>query len=252
MRMRALALLLPLASCGKADPANQAGAIPGVGGPESGTRRPAPTIVIAATGPGGCAARWDGQPVTPEQIATRGSALVMQAVDAAGGAQRLTMEAIPVLDVEAPAGLSFACADVILFAVQRTGMASVRLRPTGRAAVLADFPLGEMPPPPVPMVLGVGAGGRLTWNDAPITPEALAARMDQMGSGRGPEPGEMAPPPGGPDLRPSREATFGQVADVLGAFRLRHIRPLLVLPSAEAEAEAAAAGPALSAARFSR
>lgn len=239
MRTGALALLLLMASCGQGDRVNQAEAVPNLSGPQSGARAaPTVTITIAATGPGGCAASWDGQPVTPEQIRERGYALVRQAVEAAGGAQNLTEDTIPVLDVEAPADLSFACADTILASIQRTGMSSVRLKPAGgRAPVLVDFPLDmDVPPPPIPMVLGIGAGGQVTWNNDPIDAAALAARLGYHGSTAPPDSGEQEAPPGGMELRVAREATFGQVYELLRTTRRYHLRPFLYLPSAEAGA----------------
>ncbi|HYI47011.1 MAG TPA: hypothetical protein VEX35_00965 [Allosphingosinicella sp.] len=248
MRTGAVALLLLVASCGQGDRANQANqaeAIPDLSRPQSGARAaPTVTIAIAATGPGGCAASWDGQPVTPEQIRERGYALVRQAVDAAGGARNLTEDTIPVLDVEAPADLSFACADTILASIERTGMSSVRLKPAGgRAPVLVDFPLDMGPPPPVPMVLGIGAGGQVTWNNDPIDAAALAARLGYHGSTAPPDPVEGEPPPGGMELRVTREATFGQVYELLRTTRRYHLRPFLYLPSAEAGAGQPAAPP---------
>jgi hypothetical protein len=240
MRIGALALVLLMASCGPGDlgnQANQAEAVPGVGGPQSGVRAaPAVTITIAATGPGGCAASWDGQAVTPEQIRDRASTLVMRAVEAAGGIQNLTEDTLPILTVEAPAELSFACAETILAPIQRVGMTGVRLRPAGgRAPVLADFPLDtNLPPPPIPMVLGIGAGGQVTWNNDPIDAAALAAELVRVGGGTAaPDPGEGSPPPGGLELRVTREATFGQVHALLRTTSRYHLRPVLYLPSAE-------------------
>jgi biopolymer transport protein ExbD len=245
MRTGALALLLLMASCGQGDrvsQANRAEAVPDVSGPRSGTRAAPPvTITIAARGPGGCAASWDGQQVTPEQIRERGYTLVRQAVVAAGGAQNLTEDTIPILDVEAPADLSFACADTILASIERTGMISVRLKPAGgRAPVLVDFPLDMGAPPPIPMVLGIGAGGQVTWNNDPIDAAALAARLGYHGSTAPPAPGEVEAPL---ELRVAREATFGQVYELLRTTRRYHLRPFLYLPSAEAGAEQPAPPP---------
>jgi hypothetical protein len=250
MRTGALALLLLMASCGqgdRVDQANQAEAVPDVGRPQSGVRAaPAVTITIAATGPGGCAASWEGQAVTPEQIRERGITLVSQAVGAAGGIQNLTEDTLPILTVEAPSDLSFACADTILFSLQRAGMANVRLKPAGgRAPVLADFPLDmNVPPPPIPMVLGIGAGGQITWNNDPIDAAALTAELVRHGGSTGPpDPAEGEPPPGGVELRPTREATFGQVYELLRTTSRYHVRPFLYLPSAEGGAGQPAAPP---------
>jgi hypothetical protein len=243
MRIGALALLLLMASCGRSEQANQvnqAEAVPGVGGPQSGVRAaPAITITIAATGPGGCAASWDGQQVTPQQITDRGRVLIDQAIAAVGGAQNLTEDTLPIPNVEAPADLGFACADTILFALQRAGIANVRLKPAGgQVPVLVDFPLAtDAPPPPIPTVLGIGTGGRLTWNNDPIDAAALATELVRIGPGPADlDPMEEGPPPGGLELRVGHEATFGQVYELLRTTSRYRLRPFLYLPSAEAGA----------------
>jgi hypothetical protein len=203
-----------------------------------------PTIVIAATGPGNCSARWDGSPVNEQQVTERSAALIEWAVAAAGGPQNMNENSFPIPNVEAPADLSMACADMMLFAMQRSGMIGVRLRPAaGQASVLADFPVEmNLPPPPIPMVLGIGAGGRTTWNNEPIDATALAGRLGYHGSTTAPEAGEE-PPPGGIELRVTREAAFGQLYELLRTTRRYHRRPFVYLPSAEAGSPAAPPSP---------
>lgn len=204
-----------------------------------------PTIAIAATGPEACAASWDGSPVSPQQITERSVGLLERAIAAAGGPQGVTESSIPTPNVEAPAGLSMACAETILFALQRAGMIGVRLRPArDRASVLADFPVEmNLPPPPIPMVLGLGAGGQTTWNNEPIDAAGLAERLRYHGSATPPGQGEE-PPPGGMELRVTREATFGQLYELLRTTQRYHLRPFLYLPSAEAAPPGAAPLPA--------
>lgn len=205
-----------------------------------------PAIAIAATGPGGCAATWDGTPVSADQIAERSFALLQRVVDAAGGVRNVTEDMLPIPNVEAPAALGFACADPILFALQRSGMTAVRLRPTGgQAPVLADFPI-EMnaPPQPIPTVLGIGAGGQVTWNGEPVDAARLGVELTRIGgSPAEPDPMEGAPPPGGPELRVAREATFGQLYDLLRTTQRYHLRPAVHLPSAQAGPPATTAPP---------
>ena len=237
MRTSALALLLLMASCGRSDPPNRAEAVPGVGGSESGTRAASvPTISIAAAGSSGCEARWDGQPVTPAQITERGGEMLRRAVEGIGGAQNINDDNLPVLNVEAPAELGFACADTILVAIQRAGMFGVKIRPTGgQAPIPLDFPLDTgAPPPPVPTVLGIGAGGRMTWNGDSIDAAGLAAQLGGIGSTAPSEGGEPEAPPGGLEVRVAREATFGQVYDLLLTTRRYHLRPFVYLPSSGA------------------
>jgi hypothetical protein len=235
MRKPALAILLLTASCGQGDRGpNQVSE----GGPSRTADAPArgPTIAIAASG---CAATWDGQAVTPAQIAERGGAMMRQAVTAAGGPQNVDFDTLPIPAVEAPADMRFGCADTILFALQRGGVFSVTLRPLrgeaepgGQAPVLMDFAVETGAPPPVmPMVLGVGAGGP-TWNSSPVNATQLAAQLGQMGSTAAPASMEDTPPPGYPELRVQPEATFGQLYELLRTTRRYHLRPGIYLPSA--------------------
>ncbi|HTU13023.1 MAG TPA: hypothetical protein VMG08_19190 [Allosphingosinicella sp.] len=239
MRTGALTLvLLLMASCGRSGSETNGPAAARHDRPQPPSmtaQAAAETIVVAATGPNGCAASWNGEAVTPEQITARSVALLERAIAAAGGPRNATEQTFPVLGVEAPADLGFACADTILFALQRAGLIRVRLKPAGSGpAVLADFPLDmDVPPPPVPMVLGIGAGGRITWNDDPVDDAELAAQLRRIG-GDPAEPGEMWPPPGGLELRVEREATFGQVHALLRTTSRYNLRPSLSLPSAEA------------------
>lgn len=236
MRILAPALLLLMASCGRGGPASNDIPAPGNDMGRQAEQGPAgPTVVIAATGPGNCAASWDGQPATAAQVTERSRALLEQAIAAAGGARNLTEEAVPVAIVEAPADMNMACAETILFALQRSGMVSVRLRPAGGQAVLMDFPLNtDLPPPPIPMVLGLGAGGQATWNGAPLDDAGLAAQLGRIGGTEAPDPMEGPPPPGGLELRVSREATVGQLHALLLKTGRYHVRPSVYLPSAEA------------------
>lgn len=214
---------------------------------DTGRNAAAPTVTIATTGPGGCAASWDGSPVSPAEITERSVALLQRTIEAAGGPQGMTEDSFPIPDVEAPADLGMTCADTILFALQRSGMTGVRLRPgPGQASVLADFPIDmNAPPPPIPMVLGLGAGGRITWNDAPLDAAGLEQRLGQQGGTELPAASETpAPvvqaPPGGIELRVTREATFGQLYQLLRATQRYQLRPVLYLPSAQIEPTGAA------------
>lgn len=199
------------------------------------------TLVLAASGPAGCAASWDGRPTTPQQVRDRSVAAVERAIDSAGGVGNVTREALPAIAVEAPAGLGFACADTYLSAVRRAGVMTVLLRPSGeRAAALADFTLSEIGVPPS-AILTVGRGGVLGWNGEPVTLDAIAEHARPLG----PE-GETAveAPPGALELRPTREAKFGEVYRALRAVRQGHVRAALLLPSVPPAAPVPAAGPA--------
>jgi biopolymer transport protein ExbD len=232
MRTGALALLLLIAACGQQDGgANRAGA--SANSAEAGgvheLREAAATVTLAASGPGGCSARWDGQPATPQQVLERSSTLIERAIERAGGVSNLTEATIPAIAVRAPAALPFACADTFLAAIRRTGVTSLLLSPDGQEPALADFTLSDIGAPPPSVVIAIGAGGQLTWNGQAVALDALPERLRRLGGGDA----ELEAPPGELELRPAREATFGRVHAALQAVREAHIRAALLLPSVQ-------------------
>lgn len=233
MRIAALSILLLVTACGKGSQAVNLSNAAGSRDAGTASATPAPTITIAATG---CTATWDGQAATVAQIADRSFALLDRAVRDAGGVRNVTPENLPVLTVEAPADLGMSCAEMILFALQRSGMVTAALKlPGSPETVIMDFPLADGGPPPVtPQLLGVGAGGQVTWNSTPIDAAALAAQLGQIGSLQAPESMADTPPPGYPELRVQPEASFGQLMDLLRTTHRYHLRPGVQLPSAAA------------------
>lgn len=221
-------LLLLMASCGQPESVEPARD----GSPlliDAGLPETAATVTIASSGPGNCTARWDNQPVTTAQLLQRSAGVVEQALNAAGGIANLTAETIPAIAVEAPAALGFACADTILDAIRRAGVPSVLLKPAGgREQAQADFTLSEINAPPPTVAITIGAGGRLGWNRETITLDALTERTRQLGGGGA---SDIEAPPGELELRPAREANFGQVHEALLRIRQGHVRAALLLPS---------------------
>ena len=230
MRANILILLLLLAACGQPGAPDRAGPDDNrsEAGAEGDQLDAAATLVLAASGPRGCAASWDGRPATPQEVRDRSAAAVERAIDTAGGIGNVTREALPAIAVTAPAGLGFACADTYLSAVRRTGVVSVLLKPAGeRAAALADFTLSEIGAPPPSVVLAVGRGGALSWNGEAVTLEAITERARALGGAST----LSEAPPGALEVRPAREANFGQVYAALRAVRQGQVRAALLLPS---------------------
>jgi biopolymer transport protein ExbD len=233
MRRGGLAVLLLLAACGQpgagsADRASGNAAAIGLPGDVPET---AATLALSASGPNGCAARWDGQPAAPDQVLERSAALVEHSLNAVGGVTNLTEESLPAIAVEAPAALSFACADRVLSAVRRAGVLSIVLEPQGSdAPARADFSLSDIAAPPPSVVIAIGPGGRMTWNGEAVTLDGVADRVAQMTRGSS----EIEAPPGELELRPAREASFGQVHAALRRVREGNVRAALLLPSAAA------------------
>ena len=233
MRTGALALAMLLAAC---DGGSGAGSGP-AGRPGSGAgsasagdvRETVATLALAAGGPGNCSARWDGQPATPQQVLDRSIAAVGQAIERAGSIANLTAETVPAVAVTAPASLAFSCVDSFLAQVRRSGVATLLLSVDGSGeAALADFTLSDIGAPPPSVVLAVGGGGRLTWNGEAVSSDAIEERVRELS---GPAAAEMETPAGELEVRPAREATYGQVHDVLRAVRSARIRAALLLPS---------------------
>lgn len=236
MRKGALCLMLLVVACSRGEdghgneaaPSNNAAAAASFDGEN---RTAAATLALAAAGPGGCSAKWDGQPATPQQAFEHSSALIEQAIQQQGSVANLTEETLPTVAVTAPASLGFACADTYLAAIRRAGVPSLLLAPDGaREAALADFTLSDIGAPPPSVVLGIGAGGRLRWNEEAIGLDAIPERLRQLGGGG---LTDIEAPPGELELRPAREATFGQVHAALSAIRAGHVRAALLIPSVE-------------------
>lgn len=229
MRTGALALVLLVTACSRGEGGNAAEASGNAAADFAGEDRSvAATLALAASGSGNCSARWEGQATTVQQVLERSSALIERAIQQQGGVANLTDESLPTVAVTAPASLGFACADTWLAAIRRAGVPNVLLAPDGRPAALADFTLSDIGAPPPPVVIAIGAGGRLHWNQEAIGLDALADRLLRRTGGVEPR---VEAPPGELELRPAREATFGQVYEALSAVRSGHSRVALLLPS---------------------
>lgn len=230
MRTAAMVLALLLAACGR--PAETNGSADGAANaavPRPDLPQAGATLALSAAGTGGCSARWDGAAVTREQLLDRAAAAVDRAISAVGGIQNVSAEAIPVVRVEAPADLSFACVDAMLAAVQRAGFPRLILAPAGGAEPeLTSFPLTEIGPPAPAAVVRIGAGGRMTWNNEAVDAAGLTERARRMGGfdDRPAAPGEV-------EIRPAREASFGAVHAAVAAVRQGNVQATLLPPSVE-------------------
>lgn len=243
MRFGVAILVLLTAACGDGGGSGDGARYANLGAPAfSEEREAAATVTLAASGQGNCSARWDGQPVTAQQVLERSTALVDRVIESGGNVTSFTDASI--VAMVAPANLPFACADAFLAPVRRAGVASVLLKPEGGEPALADFTLSDIGAPPPSVVLAIGAGGQLRWNREAITLEAIPDRLRNLGGGGATE---IEAPPGELELRPAREAAFGQVHAVLRAIRENRVRAALLLPSVQpsrppAPAPAPAAG----------
>lgn len=229
MRTGAIVLALLLSACGRPDYAGDPGGNAANG---ASPRAPLPdagaTLTLSAEGAERCAAKWDGVAVTRAQLLERAAAAIDRAIATVGGVRNISVETIPVVRVEAPAGMRFACVDAMLASVQRAGFPRLILAPGGGAEPeLTYFPLTEIGPPPG-VVVRIGAGGRLTWNEETVTLAGLTERARRMGGldDRLAAPGEV-------EIRPAREARFGAVHAAVAAIRRGNVQATLLPPSVE-------------------
>jgi hypothetical protein len=229
MRASAIVLALLLAGCGGPDgtnkaagPGNEAAARPDL--PQAGA-----TLILSADGAERCSAKWDGAAVTRAQLLDRAAAAIERAIANVGSVQNVSTEAMPVVRVEAPAELSFACVDAMITPLQRAGFLRLILAPAnGAEPELAAFPLTDIGPPPPVAIVRVGAGGRMTWNNDIVDAGGLTERARRMGGF-----GEAPAPPGELEIRPAREASFGAVHAAVAAVRLGNVQAALLPPSVE-------------------
>lgn len=233
MRTGAMVLALLLAACGSPDDFGDPGGNTANGAsPRADLPGAAATLTLSAEGPERCAAKWDGVAVTRAQVLERAGAVIERVIMPAGGGDNVSVgvDAIPVLRVEAPAGMSFACVDAMLAAVQRAGFPKLILAPAGGGEPeLASFPLTDIGGPPPTVVVRVGAGGRMSWNGEGVDAAGLTERAGRMGGLAG-----TPLPPGELEIRPARDTTFGAVHGAVAAARQGNVLATLLPPSVEA------------------
>jgi hypothetical protein len=229
MRASAIVLALLLAACGGPDGTNKAAGPGEAAAPRADLPRAGATLTLSAAGAERCSAKWDGVAVTRAQLLDRASAAIERAIATVGGIENISAETIPVVRVEAPAEMSFACVDAMIAAVQRAGFARLILAPAnGAEPELAAFPLTDIGPPPPVAVVRIGAGGRMTWNDDVVDAGGLTERARRMGG-----LGETPAAPGELEIRPAREASFGAVHAAIAAVRQGNVQAALLPPSVE-------------------
>jgi biopolymer transport protein ExbD len=222
MRSGALALLL-LAACGPAGEDN--GAVDFV---LARSDRAAPLATLRlASGGNDCTARWNGEAVTREQVLDRGVAAVERAIASVGGVQNITEETIPVLWVEAPSGLRFACLRSMLDMIERAGVPRIALMSLGdaRGPAFADFPISDTGTDTASYIVNIGPDGAPRWNGEAIDVAGLRTRARSIAERGAPAaPGEVAVVPDG-------SATFASLYEALLALGEAGVSPMLSTPS---------------------
>lgn len=182
-----------------------------------------------------CAARWNGEAVTGAEITSRTVRLLEQAIDRAGGIDRVRTESLPRARLEVPPTLTFACVTPMIFAIQRGGIAEILLKPSGATnqpiSVYSAFP-GE---PPASTVIEVGPGQRLIRNGEAADIEALRAWARQYAADNLP-PGLLA-------VSVAEDVTFATAFQLLEA--VAGARPILLPPGSGTAPDPVAVPPPL-------
>lgn len=188
-----------------------------------------PVVGILSFAAQGCAATWNGQPVTTDALTQKSGDAMMQAIQAAGGIERITTQTLPVVQIEGMPGLDWSCAGPFVAALSDGTAPAVRLAVTGDAggAVLLGLPIPNMPPPTVAIAMD-GAGYR--WNGERVDEAGLDWRLSQLGEPEGSSPHdygdvEERPPPGQIRLEPAAGATFANVLSVTRIAARHHLVP---------------------------
>jgi len=194
----------------------------GPSGPE-----PVATIAVAAAADG-CATRWNGEPVNQTTIAERSITTLEQAIQAGGGGNAIiTEENLPVVRVEAAAGLAYACIGATLRTLQHSGFPWVALRPTGGDRdAHADFffeTVAETGTPPGNIAIGRGS---LAWNGTPTDLAGVRTHIQALARGGAEAPPGMADlqsslvagPPNDVVVTVARDVAFGELHALLRAI----------------------------------
>lgn len=195
MRSGAMLVLALAAACAACRPGASGNETSNRSGPPPSGPEPAVTVTLASSRGADCSARWDGEAVTQAAITSRSVALLDQTIQRLGGVEYLTLENMPVVRVEAPAAMAYACVGATLRSLQNSGFASVLLRPAGGEGqdAHAQFFLDTAPslgPALANMTIGPG---RLTWNGTPTDLSGIRDNVRVMSHG----PEEVAPGQGG-------------------------------------------------------
>ncbi|HST35367.1 MAG TPA: hypothetical protein VLK25_01890, partial [Allosphingosinicella sp.] len=163
-----------LAGCGQLGGENKAGEAP-----------PKPTISLTAAGPEGCAMLLDGAPVT--QTALRDDLTTRRA------AWRRAMEGYlvntdiptPFPNVDAPAGMRFACVGPALTTISDANMTSLQFGRTGVGERVNVSAMGMVEGLAPSDLIRVAGDGGLTWNGQPTDLAAIRQRAERWSSGQG-------------------------------------------------------------------
>ena len=180
---------------------------------------PAATIRLTAGADGtGCATYWNGEAISPDQLAQRSRATMDDAVAAAGGLDEMTAGQIPYLKLEVAPDLHFACAEPVLAEIRGVGYSRVGIKPdlTGPSAHFVHFPLTQEGAAPPSVTVAVGPNGAVSWNGEKTDLAALGARARPLAKAG--SPGELV-------IVAASQAEFSAVYETIKAVRENGIEP---------------------------
>jgi hypothetical protein len=188
------------------------------------------TVSVAQNGVVDCEIRWNGAPVSLDELTQRSRTIIEADLD------RLNREVAryrqrgihietdqyqgPYVRVEAARDLPYSCFGPVLRALQRGTFFTVTLRPTGerdpdqRAAYLTMLAVEDIR---YPNIVRIGAGGRMTWNGESVDLDGLRQRARRLDTNLNAMALAVAP---------SVDADFATVYQVIKALREEKIRRL--------------------------
>lgn len=187
--MRGLALLLvPIAACSPSGESNRSAHGRG--------SELAAVVTIVSRGVGDCSIRWNGAPVSQQALLQNAVTVNSEALDALEKAideerRRYPSvhfehdgDEIPDVRVEAARGLPYSCFGPALRTLERAGT-DVRLRPAGENAPDQQAYFADDFTRPVrrySAIVGLAAGGRMTWNGEAVDLDGLRRRVRALGT----------------------------------------------------------------------
>jgi hypothetical protein len=213
MRPGLIILSLLALSCSPPEERNEAAG-------RAGGRGPGAVVVASSGGGQGCSYRWDGEPVSQEELLAKGVKLIMHAIEDVGGIEKITEENMPYPRLEASAGEPYSCTGPALREMRRAGFAHVMLKTPGAASPdqRADFPMVGYEPRPEHAVVRLEKDGRITWNGEAVDKAGLGERARLAATMR---------PPVDLFVAPSADSDFATLHEAMRAIEAANMEASL-------------------------
>ena len=198
---RLIVVTLLAASCSPSGAGNESSASP------AASER---TLVLTATSSaaGQCSYLWNGEAVTEQGILDKSVAAIGQAIDDAGGIDKLTDEVMPLVSLAAAAEVPYACTGPALRQLGRAGSINVALKPAGASGHRVKLLIEPGSTGPF-AIIRVNKDG-MSWDDRPIDQAGLRERVRSESQNR---------PPVELIVAPDADSTFLPLREALVAVK---------------------------------